>query len=129
MITCLKDMLALPGQGPVYIILDALDECPNSFGIPSPREQVLSFLESLVDLQLPDLHLCVTSRPEFDIRATLERLASYSISIHDQNGQKEDIEHYIRAVVCADEETIFKRWRDEDKEFVIETLTESADGM
>ena len=29
MITCFKEMLALPDQGPVYIILDALDECPN----------------------------------------------------------------------------------------------------
>ncbi|KAI9438401.1 hypothetical protein BJY52DRAFT_1086037, partial [Lactarius psammicola] len=26
---CLKEMLTLPGQGPIYIILDALDECPN----------------------------------------------------------------------------------------------------
>ena len=25
---CLKDMLSLPGQGPIYIIVDGLDECP-----------------------------------------------------------------------------------------------------
>jgi hypothetical protein len=34
MIKCLKEMLALPDQGPVYIILDAIDECPNTSGIP-----------------------------------------------------------------------------------------------
>ena len=129
MITCLKDMLALPDQGPVYIILDAIDECPNSSGIPSARKQVLDFLKDLVGLQLPNLHICVTSRPEIDIRTTLEPLASYPISIHEQNGQKQDIKDYIRAVVYADSDTAMGKWRDQDKELVIKTLTERADGM
>ena len=129
MITCLKDMLALPDQGPVYIILDAIDECPNSSGIPSARKQVLDFLKDLVGLQLPNLHICVTSRPEIDIRTTLEPIASYPISIHEQNGQKKDIKDYIRAVVYADSDTAMGRWRDQDKELVIKTLTERADGM
>ena len=129
MITCLKDMLALPDQGPVYIILDAIDECPNSTGIPSARKQVLDFLKDLVGFQLPNLHICVTSRPEIDIRTTLEPIASYPISIHDQNGQKKDIEDYIRAVVYADSDTAMGRWRNQDKELVIKTLTDKADGM
>ena len=129
MITCLKDMLALPDQSSVYIILDAIDECPNSTGIPSARKQVLDFLKDLVGLQLPNLHICVTSRPEIDIQTTLEPIASYPVSIHDQNGQKKDIENYIRAVVYADSDTVMGRWRDEDKKLVIKTLTERADGM
>jgi len=48
------------------IIFDALDEYPNSVGTPSPRENVLDFVEWLVELQCPDLHICVTSRPEVD---------------------------------------------------------------
>src|SRR6266436_1295394 len=32
---CTKEMLNLPGQGPIYIIVDALDECPNLSGTPS----------------------------------------------------------------------------------------------
>ena len=136
MIACLKEMLALPGQGPIYIILDALDECPKTSGIPSARKQVLDFLKDLVGLQLSNLHvcvtslhICVTSRPETDIRAALEPLAFHSISIHDQNGQKKDIEDYIRSVVYADSDTAMTRWRNKDKELVIETLTEKADGM
>ena len=129
MFTCLKAMLALPDHGPVYIILDALDECPNITGIPSARKQVLTFLKDLVGLQLPNLHICVTSRPEIDIRRTLEPLVPYLISIHDQNGQKRDINNYIRAVVYADSDTAMGRWRDQDKELVIKTLTERADGM
>ena len=129
MITCLTEMLALPDQGPVYIILDAIDECPNSSGIPSTRRQVLDFLKDLVDLQLPNLHLCVTSRPEVDIRVVLEPLAFHSVSIHAQLGQRKDIEDYIRSVVHADSDAAMGRWRDQDKALVIETLTERADGM
>ena len=129
MIASLKKMLALPGQGPIFIILDALDECPNTCGIPSARKQVLNLLKDLVDLQLPNLHLCVTSRPEIDIRAALEPQAFHPVSIHDQSGQRKDIEDYVRSIVYADSDTAMGRWRDQDKDLVIETLTERADGM
>ena len=129
MTTCLEEMLALPEQVPVFIILDALDECPNTSKIPSAREEVLGFLKDLVGLQLSNLHICVTSRPEIDIRAVLEDLMFHQVSIHEQMGQKKDIEDYIRAVVYADSVTAMKRWRPQDKELVIETLTARADGM
>jgi len=129
LIACLKEMLALHGQAPIYIILDGLDECPNTSGIPSPRELVLNLLKDLVSLQLPNLHICATSRPEIDIRTVLEPLAFHPVSIHDQTGQKKDIEAYVRFVVYADSDTAMKRLRDGDKELVIETLTERADGM
>ncbi|KAH9032809.1 hypothetical protein EDB85DRAFT_1181333 [Lactarius pseudohatsudake] len=129
LIECLKEMLALPGQGPIYIILDALDECPNTSGIPPARRQVLDLIMDLVGLQLLNLHICITSRPENDIRAALEPLAFHPVSIHEQSGQKKDIEDYIRSVVCAGSDTAMRRWRDKDKELVIETLTDRADGM
>ena len=129
MIDCLKDMLALPGQGPIYIILDALDECPNTSGLPSARKQVLDFLKDLVDLSLSNLHICLTSRPEIDIWLVLEPLAFHVVSLHDQSGQQKDIEDYIRSVVYADSNTAMKRWRSKDKELVVETLTERSDGM
>ena len=128
LIECLKEMLALD-QGPIYIILDALDECPNTSGIPSARKQVLHLLKDLVNLQLSDLHICVTSRPEIDIRTALESLTFRPVSLHDESGQKRDIEDYIRSVVYADSDTAMKRWRDKDRELVIETLTGRADGM
>src|SRR6202046_4788632 len=94
---CLKEMLRLPEQGPLFIVLDALDECPDSSGIPSPRDEVLQLLKELVDLDLQELHICATSRPEVDIRAVLEPLAFRSISLHDEAGQKSDIDDYIRS--------------------------------
>src|SRR6267154_1111105 len=79
---CLKDMLRVPGQGPVYIVVDALDECPNFPGRPSAREEVLELVEELVNLKLQNVHLCVASRPEMDIRVVLEPLMSLNISLH-----------------------------------------------
>jgi NACHT domain len=125
----LKDMLSLPDQRPTYLIIDALDESPNAPGIPSPRKTVLQLLEELVNLSLPNLHICVTSRPEIDIRNVLEPLTSRRVSLHDQSGQKKDIADYIRSVVYSNSEQIMRRWRMEDKELVIETLSERADGM
>src|ERR1700733_2296048 len=52
---CLKEMLRLPGQGPIFIVLDALDECPDSSGIPSPRDEVLQLVKELVKLDLKKL--------------------------------------------------------------------------
>jgi hypothetical protein len=129
MVQCLKDMLALPHSLPVYIILDALDECPNWPGIPSPREQVLALIKELVDLHLLHLHICVTSRPEFDIRATLTPLVHRPVSLHDESGQKKDIVDYVNSVVYSDSETVMKRWREDDKKMVVDTLSEKADGM
>jgi hypothetical protein len=126
---CLKAMLTLPNQGPIYLIVDALDESPNTSGIPSPRETVLQLLKELVNFSLPNLHICVTSRPEIDIRNVLEPLTSRRVSLHDQSGQKEDIADYVRGVVYSDSEQIMRRWRMEDKELVIKTLSERADGM
>jgi hypothetical protein len=124
---CMKDMLNLPGQGPIYVIVDALDECPNLSGTPSPREEVLELIEELVDLELPNFHLCVASRPETDIRVALEPLTTLKISLHDEAGQKEDIVEYIKSAVYSDRN--MKRWKEEDKQLVVVTLSGKVDGM
>ena len=65
---CFRKMHDLLGQIPTYIIVDALDGCPNTSGVP----------------------LCI-SRPEQDI-CTIKPLTSQSrrVSLHE-GGQKEDI--------------------------------------
>jgi hypothetical protein len=123
----LKDLMKLPGQAPIFLIIDALDECPNTSALSSPREKVLSLLEDLVDSQLPNLRICVTSRPELDIKRILEPLAFRSISLHDERGQKEDIENYIESVVNTNRN--MRRWKPEHRQRVIDKLIERADGM
>jgi NACHT domain len=124
---CMEEMLSLSRQDPVYLIVDGLDECPNLSGTPSAREEVLELIEELVDLKLPNLHLCVASRPEIDIRVVLEPLTSLSISLHEESGQKEDIIKYIKSVVYSDQS--MRRWKEEDKQLVVDTLSYRADGM
>jgi hypothetical protein len=124
---CMTDMLSLPGQAPFHIVVDGVDECPNSSGTPSAREEVLEQIEELVNLKLPNVHLCVASRPEIDIRVVLEPLTSLKISLHDEGGQKEDIIKYIKSVVRSDR--TMRKWREEDQTLVIDTLSQNADGM
>ena len=126
---CLIDMLTVQDHHPIYLIIDALDECPDTSEVPSPRNRILQLLKELVDLHLPNVRICVTSRPEFDIQDFLGPLTSRQVSLHDQSGQKQDIADYVRSVVYSDLEPYMRRWRKEDKEFVIETLSERADGM
>ena len=84
-------------------------------------------MKKLVELNLPNLRLCVTSRPEIDIRTSLETLTSNWISLHDERGQKQDIIDFVTSVVYSDED--MQRWRDDDKKLIIKTLSERADGM
>ena len=124
---CLTEMVSLPNLGPIYLIVDALDECPNNSGLPTPREEVLDLVDNLVGLRLPNLHICVTSRPEIDIQSALEALTTLCVSLHNETGQKEDIVNYVSSVVHSDKK--MRRWREEDRNLVIETLSERADGM
>ena len=111
----------------IYVIVDGLDECPNTSGLPTAREKVLNFLEDLVTLKLSNLRICVTSRPEIDIKIVLEPVASLRVSLHDENGQRSDILDYISNVVHSDRK--MRRWSAEDKQLVIDTLCAKANGM
>jgi hypothetical protein len=124
---CLKEILRLSDMPRKYIILDAIDECPNTSGFPTPREDVLKFLEELVGLHFLDLRILVTSRPEIDVRSVLRPLTSLHVSLHDEAGQKQDIVHYISKTVHSDR--LMREWRLEDKQLVIDTLSVKADGM
>lgn len=124
---CLKGMLSVSPQHSMYIILDAVDESPDSSGVRSSRAQVLSVIQEIVLLHLPNLRICVTSRPEVDIRDCLQPLTSHRISLHDEAGHMEDIAKYISSEVAVI--ALKKRWRSDDKELVVKTLSEKADGM
>ncbi|KAN0115615.1 hypothetical protein V8E52_006734 [Russula decolorans] len=83
---CLKEMLTRPDQRPICLVMDALDRSPKTSGIRSPRKMVLQPVMELVELHLPNLRICVTSRPEIDIRDVFEPLTSHRMSLHDRSG-------------------------------------------
>ena len=127
LIRCIVDLVKLPGPPPVYLIVDGLDESPNTSTQSFHREQVLSFLDDLVKARLQNLRLCVTSRPEVDIKAILEPLAFRCLSLENESGQKKDIKDCIESIVYTDKK--MKSWNPEHKQLVIDVLTKKADGM
>jgi hypothetical protein len=127
LLECLKDMLMCPGQSAVHIIIDGLDECSTATGMPSPRENVFGLIEELVGLHIPNLRICVASRPEADISDVLQPLAFRSISLHQEKGQVQDIAEYVKSVIDKDRK--MRRWNATDKQLAVDVLTRKADGM
>jgi hypothetical protein len=124
---CLKNLLNLRGLAPVYLIVDALDECPKTSIVRSRRAEVLSFIEDLVTTtQIRSLHVCITSRSEHDIKRVLDILIFRSVCLHDEGGQNRDIEDYIKSVINTYTKEI---WDDEDRKLAIDGLTEKSRGM
>ena len=123
---CLKKMLALRTKGTVYIIVDALDECPAS-DLPSPRDKVLKILKELVECGYSSVRICATSRPEADIRSVLQPLKPRDLSLHTLEEQAQDIEDYIRSVVNSEPD--MQKWTAEDRKLAIDTLIKRANGM
>jgi hypothetical protein len=124
---CLKNLLELPGLAPVYLIVDALDECPDTGAIPSPRQDVLNLIGELIKSQIPNLRICVTSRKETDIKTFLDPFIFRSVSLHDESGQQRDIEEYIKLVINTSPKN--SSWKEKHKRQVIRVLTNKADGM
>jgi hypothetical protein len=127
LVRCLKELLEFPGQDPVYLILDGLDECPDTSARPSPREKVLTLVKELVKSNAPNIRICVTSRPEMDIKMALDPLTFRSVSLHEEGGQIDDIEEYIKSAISGDPKN--RQWKAEDKQMVINVLTRNANGM
>lgn len=105
----------------VYILIDALDECPE----PTRYSQLYTFLNELVSLGIGGLRLLMTSQPLEDIRAGLTSIlqSGLRISLHDVAAQSADLELYI-----SDRLSNFK-WPDEIKDEARSALISKADGM
>jgi hypothetical protein len=98
----------------LYMVIDALDECPTG---ADTKDKVLSVLR-----QLPTLHLVITSRPHVDVTSDLDavRLDLYA---HEQ-----DMEAFIRDRIEV--EKYLKRYVDEDfKGIFINEIVKKSAGM
>ena len=123
---CLRDLLNFPGQAPVYLIVDGLDECPDPSVVRSSRAEVLGFIEELVTAQILNLRVCATSRPELDIGDVITPLTYRSVSLHEESGQKRDIEDYIESVINT---RTTRRWKEEHRKLAIDVLKKKSNGM
>jgi hypothetical protein len=116
-------LLELPGHLPIFVIVDAVDEYPITAGT------ICSGVEDVVGSNHLNLFICITCRPEQDIQAILNPLTPTSRRIfpHEEAGQREDIDNYVRSFIYGDR--AMRRWRTDDKELVINTPLGRADGL
>lgn len=122
----LKDTLGclLKEFNDVFIVVDALDECPEK---NEEREELLSTVEELHSWSRRELHLLVTSRRLPDIEAVLDPiLTTPAISI--QNEQIDvDIQLHIKCELAAISKK--RKWSDDLKTEVEDALVKGANGM
>ncbi|KAL0929878.1 pfs domain-containing protein [Colletotrichum truncatum] len=113
--------------GEVWIVLDALDECQTRTG--RDNEGLLPWIESILVSQQANIHLLVTSRPEHDIKSTLERHIENQISLQSDL-VTEDIRAYVHARVTQSG-GLERRWRKrkEIQDDIEKHLLEKANGM
>jgi hypothetical protein len=118
---CLESMLLVSSD--IFIILDALDECPEV-----TREiDTFPFLRKLVGLGVSGLRLLVTSRPERDIRRCMQTLTSHPLDLdkaHEQNGE---LSRFIYHELSSPDH--YQNWPHKIKLQAERVLVEKARGM
>jgi hypothetical protein len=103
----------------VYIVFDALDECPE-------RSGVLAAVQGIHNWELDTLHLLATSRRERDIEDTLSGLISHEVPM-DEKLIDDDIRVHVSRTL--EDDIKFKRCSAGEKDMVMTTLMEGAHGM
>jgi hypothetical protein len=104
----------------VYIVFDALDECPER----SRFLTVLTDIHSWEEFGM--LHLLVTSRKERDIEDVLAGLISHEMRM-DEGLVDGDIEVHVTRTL--EDDVKFSMWSPEEKEMVKTALMKDAGGM
>ncbi|KAL8822478.1 MAG: hypothetical protein Q9191_006789, partial [Dirinaria sp. TL-2023a] len=107
----------------VYIILDALDECPSS---NNERAKLVSMLKFFKHFDMTNLHMLVTSRKELDLVDLEKLVTSWPISIQNSDVDN-DILLHVRTQLCNDPKLC--NWPQEVKDQVEQKLTSGAHGM
>ncbi|KAI0035559.1 hypothetical protein K488DRAFT_68355 [Vararia minispora EC-137] len=114
----------------VCIVLDALDEWPDSVD-EEPRHRILlPLLLELRGLGTRGVRLLLTSRPEQDIRELMVPIVPHQLALHEAKPQVEAIRRFIRSELSKDSHvTDYRNWSIALKEEVAEELALKADGM
>ncbi|KAJ7215570.1 ankyrin repeat-containing domain protein [Mycena pura] len=97
-------------QKPVYMVLDALDEC-------SDRPGLLRLISTVLDAKLLNVHILVTSRPE--VQAGRPELVKLAVSVSLEKCVDGDIELYLTEVLSNESGWIYEK-RDQIKSGLLE---------
>jgi len=120
----LKDMLSQASCNfdDVFIVLDALDECPKD----GDRAPLLLTISEII-AGVHNLHLFATSRRLVDIEEALTPLLSFSAIPLQGTVLALDIKMYISCQLATD--SSLKKWSSDIKSEIENSLTLGANGM
>ncbi|KAJ7925531.1 hypothetical protein B0H13DRAFT_1862993 [Mycena leptocephala] len=97
-------------QEPIFIVLDALDEC-------SERSDLLRLISRMVNAKLPNVHILITSRPE--VQVGHPELVEVAVSVSLEGWVDGNIELYLTEVLSEETGWIYEK-RDEIKTGLLE---------
>ncbi|VDB88497.1 unnamed protein product [Peniophora sp. CBMAI 1063] len=120
LLVMLSNLMKLAGH--VFIVIDALDECPEQ-----ERDRGSArFLEHLCELDSneKDFHLLVTSRPEADIWVLMSSV-THILSLNDARQHQEDVSAFIASRLDRDEH----HWAPDVKDKIRKALITRSNGM
>ncbi|KAJ6549563.1 ankyrin repeat-containing domain protein [Mycena vulgaris] len=115
---CVKSLIIALSARPIFIVLDALDECTKPSDLAPVLRSLLQSAESRV-------HVFVTSRPEDVVVKMLRPLTTSELDL--SSVIKGDISLYLERVVS--EEDPFRSWKQVHRDRVLNHLLEHSDGM
>ncbi|KAG5756434.1 hypothetical protein H9Q70_000990 [Fusarium xylarioides] len=119
---------AVSGFSAVFIVVDALDECPV---LDDERPKLLKCLHRIITAMPDNLHIFCTSRAEWDIHGELDKLlqgpAKTSIDLtQNQMCLNWDLHLYIDSVLGTEK---YRWWPEHVKDKAKDVLIARADGM
>lgn len=117
LIACLHK--ALGSFDDIFVVIDALDECTTT-------EELMTFLETAIEWELPSLHLLLTSRKTIEIDEVLTTLVQASAALTPGDIDP-DIQRYLSRVLRDDKD--FKRWDRKSLAEIEDVLAKRASGM
>jgi ankyrin repeat domain-containing protein 50 len=122
----LKHLAVVKDLDDIFIIVDALDECPHD-EVHGLREEALNLVGEFETWSASKIHLLITSRRELDIEQRLTPLLGIPPIPLEGYQIDSDIELHINEQLSTDQK--LKRWPPQIKLQIEETLAAQADGM
>jgi hypothetical protein len=110
----------------IFLVVDALDECPRH---DAEREAVLNVLHEVHSWNMSSMHVLATSRREIDIQDSFDNIleqSNHAQSLSLEGQIADDIKKYIQHRLGH---RIFQKWRPELKQDVERQLSAKADSM
>ncbi|KAK7464481.1 hypothetical protein VKT23_006651 [Stygiomarasmius scandens] len=125
--TPLNSVEAIAEEGPILIVIDALDECSDEG--QSDRQQFFKILSTNIALLPSTVRVIITSRTERVASAIFNSRLPH-ITVYELEGNPKDIELYIRRelsnIAALDSVLIKDKWPDEQ---LLQKLVQRANGL